>query len=488
MPQTMGRGKAFMGHSRSSRSAEWQSSSSGTSPMTQSSPETSESRITTPGDLGLATGTLEPLHAAITAAFFAFVGDSLSPITDIFSISFMRTYLNTSVPVRTVVSTIGKICLEFQKRVSLDKKRAAAAAVMKEDRAKLNEILERLTGPDSHDQHVILLYGILMIYAEFMTSDTWVYFQAIFRKLSVKVQEQYRQRKYRPLLYFDRGLLMNFSMMGSFYAIVCFGDTFLVDLDLYDPSPFERVGSLASQTRVNSAIFHRYTTFMEHFARLHHRAYTWVQQARSVIRDRHLMEDVPAAELKGLLAVNGLWQKGKDIVESSTVAIDVMESLREVGYDNHDDNDDNGKDDDDGDDDDDDDEIAKADFKVLREAYYRYSVMGLTRTFCDPVWKLVDESLPHAGDVCDLEAHGVFVRERIAQRLPGVGMEAWSYLIILVGVGMESNTEENRKRLSGLLYDIMGKGFASAGAFLEDAWLAWGMNHPLGLEYHGPTS
>ncbi|GKT97456.1 fungal specific transcription factor domain-containing protein [Colletotrichum tofieldiae] len=427
--------------------------------MTQSSTETPVSKTTTPSDISPTLGALEPLHAAITSAFFAFVGDSPSPITDIFSRSFMRPYLRTSIPVRAVVTTIGSICLEFQKRKTLARKKAAAAAIMKKDRDQLNEFLERLTAPDSHDQHIILLYGILMMYAEFMTSEAWVYFQATFRKLSAKIQEQFKEIQRRPLLYFDRGLLMNFSMMGTFYSLVCFGDTFLVDLELYDSSPFEDVDSLNGQIRINSAILHHYTKFMEQFARLHH----------STVNDRHLTGEVPEEELKEALSRADLMQKGRDIVESSGAAIDVMENLRGGAYD------------DDGDGD-------ETDFCILREAYYHYSLMGLTRTFWDPIWKLVDEDLPHVGDMPDLEAHGEFVRERIAQRMPVVGMEAWSYLIILIGVGMESSTWENRKRLTELFNDIMGKGFASAGAFLADAKLAWGMNTASVHNVPGPLS
>ncbi|OHX00325.1 hypothetical protein CSPAE12_00936 [Colletotrichum incanum] len=437
--------------------------------MSQSSTETSESKTTTSSDISPTLVALEPLHAAVTSAFFAFVGDSPSPITDIFSMSFMRTYLSNLIPVRAIVTTIGSICLEFQKRTSLERKKAAAAAIMNKDRQMLNEYLERLTAPDSHDQHVILLYGILMIYAELMTSESWVYFQATFRKLSGKIQEQFKQRRRKPLLYFERGLLMNFSMMGTFYSFVCFGDTFLVDLELYDPSPFEDVDSLNGRVRINSAIFHHYTKFMEQFARLHHRAFKWVQQARSTIKDRHLTGEAPEQELKETLARAGLMQKGRDIVESSGAAIDVMENLR-GGYDE-----DGG-----------DDEEDKTDFCILREAYYHYSLMGLTRTFWDPIWKLVDEDLPHVGDMPDLEAHGEFVRERIAQRMPVVGMEAWSYLIVLTGIGMESSTRENRERLTELFYDIMGKGFATAGAFLADAKLVWGMDTVSVYNVFGP--
>ncbi|EFQ31133.1 uncharacterized protein GLRG_06277 [Colletotrichum graminicola M1.001] len=68
----------------------------------------------------------------------------------------------------------------------------------------------------------------------------------------------------------------------------------------------------------------------------------------------------------------------------------------------------------------------------------------------------------------DLEAYGELVRERIAQRMSGVGMEAWSYVIILLGVGMESSTPRNREILRELLYSVMRKGFASVEAFLAD--------------------
>ncbi|GKT52266.1 uncharacterized protein ColSpa_12447 [Colletotrichum spaethianum] len=247
--------------------------------------------------------------------------------------------------------------------------------------------------------------------------------------------------------------------MATFYAQVSFGNTFLVDLELYDSEPFENVDSLGSQIRINSAIFHHYTKFMEQFARLHHsleRAFKWVQQARTAIKDRHLTGEAPEEELKETLTSTGLMQKGKDIIESSAAAIDVMENLRGGAYN------------------DEDDDRGTTDFCILREAYYHYSLMGLTRTFWDPVWKLVDEDLPHVGDMPDLEAHGEFVRERIAQRMPVVGMEAWSYLIILTGIGMESSTHENRKRLTELLYGVMGKGFATAAAFLEDMKLVWG--------------
>lgn len=153
-----------------------QSSSSATS-FSQSSPGTVESRVTTPGGLlgqtppgtfrrTTSPGKLEPLSLNVTNAFFAFVGDSPSPLTDVFSQSFLRTYLETSVPVRAIVSAIGRIRLEFEGTADLATKQAAAASIIAGDRSLLNQYLDILTAPDYHDQHITLLFGILFAYAE----------------------------------------------------------------------------------------------------------------------------------------------------------------------------------------------------------------------------------------------------------------------------------------------------------------------------------
>ncbi|KAK2001386.1 hypothetical protein LX36DRAFT_628969 [Colletotrichum falcatum] len=436
--------------------------------MTQSSPETSESKTSTPPALAVFTGHLEPLPASVTAAFFSFVGDSPSPITDIFSRSFIGTYLKTSIPVRAVITTIGHICLEFQRYPDLESKKSAAAAVMAQDRSRLEQFLEQLLAPNSHDQHIILLYGILKIYAELMSSETWAYSRATFLKLEAKIRKQLEQRQRRPLLYFDKGLLMNFRLLGAIYSLVSFGDALLANLELYNPSPFENIDSLTGHIRINSAIFHHYTIFLTHFARLHYRAFTWVQEARGALDNKHLTGTASEGELRERLVASGLMQKGMEIVKSSAAAIDAMENLRGGEY--HDDNDD------------DEGEGKSTDFCVLRGAYYHFSLMALTRTFWDPVWKLLDKDLPHFGNMPDLEAYGEFVRERIAQRISVVGMEAWNFLFILVSVGIESSTPENRGRINELLYSIMGKGFATTEAFLADVRLLWRGNGQLHTE------
>ncbi|WDK10631.1 hypothetical protein CGRA01v4_01910 [Colletotrichum graminicola] len=428
--------------------------------MTRSSPDTSESKTFTPSASSGSSGDLEPLQASATAAFFAFVGDSPSPITDIFSRSFMQTYLKTSIPVRAIVTTIGNICLEVQRHPDLGSKKSAAAAVIEKDRNKLNRFLEHLIATDSHNQHIMLLYGILKIYAELMSSETWVCSRATYVKLAAKVRQPLEQRQRRPLLYFDKGLLMHFSLLGAIYSFLSFGDSFLVNLEFYDPSPFENVDSLTGHIRINSAIFHHHTKFLTHFAHLHYRerAFNWVHEARGALNDKHLTGEVSEAGSREILIAAGLMQKGIKIIDSSATAMSSMESLRGVGYN---DNDDGG-------------ESKSTDFCTLRQAYYHYTLMGLTRTFCDPVWKLVAGDLPRFIEMSDLEAYGELVRERIAQRMSGVGMEAWSYVIILLGVGMESSTPRNREILRELLYSVMRKGFASVEAFLADMRLVWG--------------
>ncbi|KXH68013.1 hypothetical protein CSAL01_00683 [Colletotrichum salicis] len=407
--------------------------------MSESSPTTNatiESKITTPGCLSSTPGSLEPLPADITMAFFAFVGDSPSPMTDVFSLSFMQTYLDTSIPIRAVVSTIGKICLEYSKTTALEKKQKAAASIIAQDRYKLKAFLDVLTSPESRDQHLMLLYGILMAYAETMTGQSWLFFQATMRKLTGKVQEQVQQRK-RALLYFDKGLLMNYSLLATYHCLVSFEDTFLVDVELYDPKPFDNIDAITSQ---------------------------------HISRDCTITaEPPPHEELKAVLSEAGLLQQGLEIIESSAAVIDVMENLRGERYD-------------------DSDEAAKTDFSILREAFYHFSLMGITRTFWDPAWILIDEDLPHMTDMPDLEGHGLFVLERLEQRTPVVGLESWSYLVVLMGIALEAKKDDIRQRVDVLLNDILGKGFAIAGALLTDVRMIWGMDYASGHECIGPSS
>ncbi|KXH36559.1 hypothetical protein CNYM01_01455 [Colletotrichum nymphaeae SA-01] len=441
--------------------------------MSESSPTTNatiDSKITTPGCLSSMPGSLEPLPADITMAFFAFVGDSPSPMTDVFSLSFMRTYLDTSIPIRAVVTTIGKVCLEYSKTAALEKKQKAAAAIIAQDRYKLKEFLDVLTSPESSNQHLTLLYGILLAYAETMTGQSWLFFQATMRKLTEKVQQQVQERKRAPLLYFDKGLLMNYSLMATYHCLVSFEDTFLVDVELYDPKPFDNIDAITSQVRINSAILHHYTKYVANFARLHHRATKWVRQARHVLNDRHMAaEPPPHEELKKIPSEAGLLQQGTEIIESSAAVIDVMENLRGHRYD-------------------DGDEADKNDFVILREAFYHFSLMGITRTFWDPAWKLIDEDLPHMTDMPDLEGHGLFVLERLEQRTPVVGLESWSYLVVLMGVALEAKRDDIRQRVAVLLNDILGKGFAIAGALLTDVNMIWGMDYASGHECIGPSA
>ncbi|KAF0325290.1 hypothetical protein GQ607_007617 [Colletotrichum asianum] len=433
------------------------SSSTSASPMSHSSPGTTGSKITTPGDLNTTPGALEPLPHEITTAFFAFVGDSPSPLTDVFSLSFLRTYLDTSIPVRAVVMTIGKILLEFQKGGDLSKKQAAAAAVAASDRHKLNGFLDILTSPECHDQHLTLVFGILFAYMEAMVARSWLLFQAVLRKLSDKIQDQLKKERRGPHLYFDRGLLINYSLMAGYHALISFEDTYLVDVDLYDPSPFADIDSATSNIRANAAILHHYCKYVANFTRLHHRATKWVRQARQIIADRQNESEATEDELKEALASYGLLKSGKEVVESSGRVIDVMEMFR-------------GRDDAS-------DDVEGNDFGCMREAFYHFALMGLTRTFWDPTWKLIDEDLPHMHDMPDLEAHGVFVLERLEQRVPMLGLESWCYLVILMGVAMEVRQVEYQKRVEAVVSDIAGKGFACAESMLGDMRLLWGMDY-----------
>ncbi|KAK2731086.1 hypothetical protein CKAH01_09157 [Colletotrichum kahawae] len=380
------------------------SSSTSASPMSHSSPGTVGSKITTPGDLNTTPGTLEPLPHEITTAFFAFVGDSPSPLTDVFSLSFLRTYLETSIPVRAVVTAIGKILLEFQKGGDLSKRHAAAAAVAASDRHKLNDFLDILTSPECHDQHLTLVFGILLAYMEAMVARSWLLFQSVLRKLTGKIQDQLKKERRGPNLYFDRGLLISYSLMAGYHAMISFEDTYLVDVDLYDPSPFADIDSATSNIRANAAILHHYCKYVVSFARLHHRATKWVRQARQIIADRQNESEATEDELKEALASYGLLKSGKEVVENSGRVIDVMEMFR-------------GRDDASED-------VDGNDFGCMREVFYHFALMGLTRTFWDPTWKLIDEDLPHMHDMPDLEAHGVFCLERLEQRVPMLGLES----------------------------------------------------------------
>ncbi|KAK2043344.1 hypothetical protein LZ31DRAFT_576493 [Colletotrichum somersetense] len=334
---------------------------------------------------------------------------------------------------------IENIYLEFQSCPELERRKSAAAAVLEKDRDKLDQFLEHLIAPDSHDQHVMLLYGIFKNISRaapanfhltwLMSSETWVGSETTFVKLAAKVKKQLEQGQQKPLLYSDKGLLMQFYLLGAVCSLVSFADNILANLELYDPSPFENVDSLTGHIRINSAIFHHYTKFLTHFSLLHHRASKWVQEARGVLNDKHLTGTASEAESREILIAAGLMQKGTRIVKISTPAINAMKNLR------------GGENDDSGDDG----EGKSTNFYTLRESYYHFSLMALTRAFWDPVWKLIAKDLPHFGDRHDLEVHGELVRERIAQRMSVAGMEAWSYLIILFGVGIESSTPGNRE-------------------------------------------
>lgn len=195
-----------------------------------------------------------------------------------------------------------------------------------------------------------------------------------------------------------------------------------------------------------------------------------MRQARHVLNDRHMAaEPPPHEELKKILSEAGLLQQGTEIIESSAAVIDVMENLRGHRYD-------------------DGDEADKNDFGILREAFYHFSLMGITRTFWDPAWKLIDEDLPHMTDMPDLEGHGLFVLERLEQRTPVVGLESWSYLVVLMGVALEAKRDDIRQRVAVLLNDILGKGFAIAGALLTDVNMIWGMDYASGHECIGPSA
>ncbi|KAK1968602.1 hypothetical protein LY78DRAFT_691164 [Colletotrichum sublineola] len=361
-------------------------------------------------------------------------------------------------PIRAVVTTIGKICLEFQGRSDWESRKFGATALMAEDRNKLDQFLEHLTAPDSHDQHIMLLYGILKIYAELMTSETWACSQSTLVKLVAKVRKQLEQKERRPLLYFDKGLLMHLCLVDTFYPLVSFEDSFLGDLELYDPSWFENVDSLTGEVRINSAILHHYTKFMAHFVRLRRRAFIWVREARGVLNDKHLTGEASEGESKEIIIAAGLMQKGKEVVTSSAAAIEAMENLRDGRYNNGEDNDSEGK---------------RTDFYTLRGAYYTYALMALTRTFSDPVWKFVDKDLPRFINLSDFEARGEVLCERIARRMSVVGMEAWSYLPLIGAAGFESRTPKNRERVKELVNDIIGKGFTTAELCLADVKMLW---------------
>ncbi|KAK2016363.1 hypothetical protein LZ32DRAFT_689061 [Colletotrichum eremochloae] len=333
-------------------------------------------------------------------------------------------------PIRAVVTTIGKICLEFQGRSDWESRKSGATALMAEDRNKLDQFLEHLTAPDSHDQHIMLLYGILKIYAELMTSETWACSQSTLVKLVAKVRKQLEQKERRPLLYFDKGLLMHLCLIDTFYPLVSFEDSFLGDLELYDPSWFENVDSLTGEVRINSAILHHYTKFMAHFVRLRRRAFIWVREARGVLNDKHLTGEASEGESKEIIIAAGLMQKGKEVVTSSAAAIEAMENLRDGRYNNGEDND-------------------------------------------SEVWKFVDKDLPRFINLSDFEARGEVLCERIARRMSVVGMEAWSYLPLIGAAGFESRTPKNRERVKELINDIIGKGFTTAELCLADVKMLW---------------
>nr|XP_036576818.1 uncharacterized protein CTRU02_13147 [Colletotrichum truncatum]KAF6783639.1 hypothetical protein CTRU02_13147 [Colletotrichum truncatum] len=432
------------------------SSSSRASSSNHSSPRNTSSNVASPRYSDLNLVGLEPLPCKITDAFFLFVGDLSSPITDVFTLSFMKTYLKSSIPIRAIVTTIGNILLEYERQSDLSSWQAAAAALAAQDRPRLNGYLDMLTSPEYEDQHLTLLFGNLLAYMELMVARSWCLFEAVLNKLSDKIRGQLGEERRTPFLYFDRGLLMNFSLLKAYSALILRQDTFLAGSDLYDPSPFVDIDSSISQVRANAAILHHYCKWVAYFARCHHKATRFVRESRHTAASlQNKIGDVTKEELRHALSEAGLLKVAEEIIESSYKITTVLDVLRAS--------------------DEDDEALEGGDFSYLRDVYYRFAHMALTRTFSDPIWKLIGEDVPAILDLPDLETYGLAILERFERRAPVAGLESWSYLPILMGVAFEVKKPEDQKRVENLVMSIAEKGFASAESMLGDMRLLWKM-------------
>lgn len=122
---------------------------------------------------------------------------------------------------------------------------------------------------------------------------------------------------------------------------------------------------------------------------------------------------------------------------------------------------------------------AISSFSSLRLVFYHYGKINLARLFTDPLWAVIDSSLPNQAELLSLTSLASDMLHPIADRIPYAGLESSLLLPVLLTAALELSDKQNLDLLTRSVQAIAAKGFITANTYLSDMELAWKMKRNL---------
>jgi hypothetical protein len=107
-------------------------------------------------------------------------------------------------------------------------------------------------------------------------------------------------------------------------------------------------------------------------------------------------------------------------------------------------------------------------------SFYHCGLVSVSRLFIDPLWVMTGEQ-PSTLPEEKIKFHSLNALAHMERRLKRVGIEAFFYLPLLMGIALEMRSDDHRKRILDLLETVEKKGFSMTPTLISDLHLAWSM-------------
>ncbi|KAM6521804.1 hypothetical protein FALCPG4_011507 [Fusarium falciforme] len=377
-------------------------------------------------------------------SFFALMEPSSSPLTDSFSQFALAHFLDTSFPVRLIVSSIGRVRLHCMKTKSYDTP-IKTLSWIPETRNEIRRHIQPASGTvnlSPEARSLILLLTALSCIFELMIDDSGYGAILVINSLPAQVVECLHTGP--PLSHIETCLLAVYQYFQATLSLVCDQDTFLADI-----LRREQTLRINADESLGLTAAHLVSQFLALFARCNARSIQWLRQARGLVQARQLV-DPSSASLQETLDTSCL-DFGKVIFESSSELLELAASIcpDPAGT-----------------------PVDPEEFRSFLTAFYHCAIISVARLFTDALWTCVGRP-PAVDEIPHLESHALAALAILERRLLSISAESVFYLPLMLAIALEIRQPEDKRRVMEVLDGVASKGFVVARTYKSDIQLAW---------------
>ncbi|KAH6987019.1 hypothetical protein EDB80DRAFT_731259 [Ilyonectria destructans] len=369
---------------------------------------------------------------------------SSSPFTDPFSRSRLAHFLDESLPVRLVVSSIGRVRLHCIEATSYDDPMKTMSWVPAA-RNKIRHHLQTIAGtvnPSPETKSLILALTVLSCIFELMIDISGYGAILVLESLPVHVVQSLHTG---PLSsQFDIGLLAGYQFIQAALCLICDQDTFLAGIQFCEPAARSE---LSQNLDITAA--YRLSRLLVLLARCNARSIQWLKQARGVVQVG-LPDGPNSASFQKTLGTS-LLEFGKGVFENALEVLELADNIRPnpaVGP------------------------VDPEGFSSALTAFYHCAIISVARLFTDTLWGSVGKP-PAADEMPHLESHALTALAIIERKLVSVGAESLFYLPLMSAIALEIRQLDDQRRVMKILNDVALTGFVVARTYKSDMQLAW---------------